>query len=264
MGLEQRPDQQHQEPQPEEEAHSRGEQQAQAERQRYVDSVMGYIKRKRAEGGILFEVALDRIGLSDGLEEIGIVTNPFEKRGRQFERGLERQEQILADMETGAILQYYFPPLATRLVPEEQLQAEEAQQNLGGQCKAALFSKLRNGDAMLAGEVAFERALERQGLRQQLSEIGIWPIVTNPNPYAREVEETVGQSGGSLIDALEENEQVQLWWNKHLEESEQFSRVVQRDIDARKHMYIGALIARNFPELFHELKATEANPPTDE
>src|SRR5206468_913908 len=122
------------------------EQEAQGQRERYIESVMEYIKQLNEGGSPSFEDALDRAGLLSGLEQAGGL--PILDDSEDMDRFLRRAEQrgeILKTIEIGAALQRYFPHLAPLLVNEEQVLGEGVPIDLEEQRKAELFRILRGG-----------------------------------------------------------------------------------------------------------------------
>jgi hypothetical protein len=239
---------------PEETRKVSNEQETQEQREKYIESVMEYIQRE-SHGYSVFDGNLERVGLLAGLEERGVLPvvvrpSPYEPDDERYVQEFERRDELLKYMQIGATLQHFFPNVAPRLIQEEQTQAEVTQQAEQEQRKAALFCRYSDSKAMFAGVVLFEEALERRGLLRRLDERGVWPgVPINPNPY---------EQGKRLsMDELEEIERRTHWWAEHPEESKKFNRDVDKMVEAPRYMYIGALIARNFPNLFqHETEGT--------
>jgi len=222
--------------QPEEVRSASSDQEAQERRERYIESVMEYIKHLNEGGSPSFEEALDNAGLVSGLELAGglPILDDSEDMDR-FLRRAEQRDEILKTIEIGAALQRYFPHLAPLLVDEEQVLGEGVPIDPVEQRKAELFRILGGGwRTTIIGEWFFEEAIERRGLRQRLDAIGVWPVLVSPDPF----------------DIDEEPEQSEQWGKEHPEEADKFSRDLHRDIKLRTELYIGALIARNFPGLF--------------
>jgi hypothetical protein len=214
---------------------------------------MGYIKRLNApDMPAFFEISLYDVGLLSSLEQAGIIPDPdpFELDTEQFNRELEQRKSILKNMEIGATLQRYFPHLAPHLVPEEDTLSRD-QQDIIEQRKSALLDALVDTNHRFIWKSRFEIAIERRGLWQRLNEIGVWPdAAISPNPYE--------QGRRFSLDVLEEIEQHTHWWTEHPEESEKFDRDVDRTSDVPQYMYIGALIARNFPDIFQAGETDDA------
>lgn len=72
----------------------------------------------------------------------------------------------------------------------------------------------------------FEGDLDHLGLLSALEELGIMPVVENPNPFNVESDE----------------DQHDQWWKQHPEEAGEFHRDFERREDVLKHLYFGAIL----------------------
>ena len=207
----------------------------QEQRERYIESVMGYIQHLNApDRETFFDITLEDVGLLLQLETVGIVpalNSSVDEQ--QINRELDRRQQVLKAMEIGGVLQHYFPHLSPRLAVLKQAPAKETQE-LQGQHKAVFLESLSDTEAMSIAEIMFESMLERTGLQYKLEEKGVLLRSINPNPYNCEAEEDLHEQ----------------WWNKHLEAYEQYSKDVQYNEQMLKHMCLGALIRDAFTANF--------------
>jgi hypothetical protein len=243
MGVEQRPDQQHQGQQP---GNASNDQQAQERREQYVASVMEHIQRLSSpDRETIFDFRLREIGLLSGLEEAGVVPVPdFEVDEERWEGQLEKRRHVLTIMEIGAALQRYFPHVAHHLVTEEQTAQQGEQQASFEQRQAALLRYVESVPGVdIVQNAMFESVLDRRGVLSRLEEVGVLPVVINPNPYVEEYEQQ------ETLDAILDDERITRWGDEHPADAEQFGMGLERREETTKYLYLGALLRRNFPEL---------------
>lgn len=133
--------------------------------------------------------------------------------------------------------------------PEQLIEPPEQSDQLA-ECKL-MFDRTREGDLCRQsessddklsefiqeyknpeGRIVFERDLASSGWLMRLEQVGILPVLENPNPFDPEMEE----------------QQHEQWWEEYPNEEEQYGRNVERREDILKYLYVGTLLGRHLRE----------------